>query len=79
MVINPVFAQRESMLLCGFLAVKIGPWMRLTSTIELSRPGRKTIPCEYQSKPVANVGTAEPSIKNPLYCSIPPCYLLTDF
>jgi hypothetical protein len=36
--------------------------MRLTSTIELRRPGRKMIPCEYQSKPVAKVGTAEPSI-----------------
>jgi hypothetical protein len=53
------------------LLLKIGPSMRLTPTIELRRPGRKTIPCEYQSKPVAKVGTAEPSIRNPLYRSIP--------
>src|SRR5262249_37599721 len=34
------------------LLLKTGPSIRLTCTIELSRPGRKTIPCEYESKPV---------------------------
>ena len=34
--------------------------------IELTRPERKIIPCEYQSKPVANVGTAELVIRKSL-------------
>ena len=45
--------------------------MRLTSTIELSRPGRKTIPCEYQSNPVAKVGFAEVVIRKSSHRSIP--------
>ena len=48
------------------LLLKIGPLIRLTSTIEVTRPGRKITPCEYQSKPVAKVGTAEPVIKKSL-------------
>ena len=61
-----------TMLLCRFLTIKDRPLIRLTSTIEVRRPGRKIIPCVYQSKPVAKVGTAEPSIRNPLYLSSPP-------
>src|SRR4029077_214819 len=55
------------------LLLKIGPWMRWTSTIELRLPGRRTMPWAYQSNPVAKVGTAEPSIRNPLYRSISHC------
>jgi hypothetical protein len=60
------------------LLLKIGPSMRLTSTIELSRPGRKTIPCEYQSNRVAKVGFAVPVIRKPLYRSIPHCFTIND-
>jgi hypothetical protein len=46
--------------------------MRLISTIESRRRlTRKIVPCEYQSNPVTKVGMAEPSIRNPLYRSIP--------
>jgi hypothetical protein len=38
------------------LVLKIGPWIRLISTTELRRPGRKIILCEYQSNRVARVG-----------------------
>jgi hypothetical protein len=47
--------------------------MRLISTIELRRRVRKIVPCEYQSNPVAKLGTAEAVIRNPLYRSIPHC------
>src|SRR5262249_48980930 len=54
------------------LLSKIGPRMRLISTIESRRRlVRKIVPWEYQSNPVAKVGMAEPSIRNPLYGSIP--------
>jgi hypothetical protein len=43
--------------------------MRLISTIELRRPARKIVPCEYQSNPVAKFGTAEAVIRKPLYRS----------
>jgi hypothetical protein len=46
------------------LLLKIGPWMRWTSTIELRRPGRRTMPWAYHSNPVAKVGTAETVIRN---------------
>jgi hypothetical protein len=45
--------------------------MRLTTTIELNRPGRKTMLCEYQSNPVAKVGFAVPVIRKSFYRSIP--------
>jgi hypothetical protein len=38
--------------------------MRWTSTIELRRPGRRTMPWAYHSNPVAKVGTAETVIRN---------------
>ena len=54
------------------LLLKIGPLMRLISTIESRRRlARKIVPCEHQSCSVAKVGIAEPSIRNPLYRSIP--------
>ena len=54
------------------LLLKIGPRMRLISTIESRRRlARKIIPCEHQSCSVAKIGIAEPSIRNPLYRSIP--------
>src|SRR5215471_19564750 len=55
------------------LLLKTGPSIRLTSTSELSRRGRKIIPCEYQSKPVAKDGTGELVIKKSLYRSISHC------
>src|SRR5215831_8372392 len=45
------------------LLLTIGPLMRLISTIEPSRPERKIMPCESQSNPVANLGNADPAIK----------------
>jgi hypothetical protein len=39
--------------------------------MELKRPGRRIVPWEYQSNPVAKVGTAEPEIRYPLYLSVP--------
>ena len=48
------------------LLLKTGPSMRFTSTIEPRQAGRKIIPCEYQSKPVAKVGTAELVIRKSL-------------
>src|SRR5215831_1279320 len=48
------------------LELTIGPSMRLISTIEPRRPERKIMPCESQSNPVANLGTADPAIKKPL-------------
>jgi hypothetical protein len=71
--VNPVFAQLETVLLRFFLAVKDRSSMCLTSTIEPRRAGRKTIPCEYQSNPVAKVGTGEVIIRKPRYRSIPHC------
>jgi len=54
------------------LLLKIGPRMRLISTIESRRRlARKIVPREHQSCSVAKVGIAEPSIRNPLYRSIP--------
>src|SRR5262245_40276193 len=47
--------------------------MRLISTIEPSWPLRNIVPWEYQSKPVAKVGIAEPAIRESLYRSIPDC------
>src|SRR5262249_40248723 len=43
--------------------------MRLISTVELRRPERKIMPCESQSNPAANLGTADPAIKSP--CNAP--------
>src|SRR5262249_25077960 len=53
------------------LLSKIVPLMCLISTTELKRPGRRIVPCEYQSNPVAKVGTAEPEIKNPCIAPFP--------
>src|SRR5215813_2117069 len=54
------------------LLLKVGPRMRLISTIESRRRlVRKIVPCEYQSNLVTKLGMAEPSIRNPLYRSIP--------
>jgi hypothetical protein len=57
-------------LLCHSLLLKIGPRMRLTSTIEPRRPGRKTVPCEYHSNPVA-FGTGELVIRSPWIARFP--------
>jgi hypothetical protein len=38
--------------------------IRWTSTINPGRPARRTMPSEYQSNPVAKVGTAETVIRN---------------
>src|ERR1700745_3881334 len=55
------------------LLLKIGPWIRLISTIEPRRPARRIVLCEYHSNRVANVVVAEPLIKNFLYRSISHC------
>jgi hypothetical protein len=44
--------------------------MRLTSTTAPRRAERKIIPCEYHSKPVAKVGTAEPPIEKRSFCNM---------
>src|SRR4030095_2081055 len=63
---RPCFKSHTSILVNGMCDED--SLMRLTSTIETRRVGRKIIRCEYQSKPVANFGTAEPAIRNHSTC-----------
>lgn len=69
----PVFAQRESVPFSLFLAVKGRPFDAFDFYNRTKATWTQDNSLRYQSKPVAKVGTAEPSIKNPLYRSSPHC------